>query len=257
MTRNDGLQNQGVLYTLDSVEAQPKLLLDPNKLSSDGTVALKGYAITDDGHYMAYGLSSAGSDWEAWRVRNVSTGEDTDDILKWVKFSGASWTKDGNGFFYCRYDEPKEAQKLQSLNYYQKLFFHKRGTPQSEDVLVYHRPDQKEWQFGASVTDDGRYLIISVHQGTDVKNRLFYKELKEGASPQELAYGKGGPVVELLNDFDASYGFIDNDGPVFWFRTDLKAPRGKVIAIDTSKPQRENWKELIPKRRTPCSTPVW
>jgi prolyl oligopeptidase len=246
ISRNDGLQNQSVLYTMDTLSAEPRVLLDPNKLSNEGTVALKGYAISEDGEYMAYGLSSAGSDWEEWRVKRVSTGQDTDDVLNWVKFSGASWTHDGSGFFYSRYDAPKEGQKLQELNYYQKLFFHKRGTPQSEDVLVYHRPDQKEWGFGGHVTEDGRYLIITIRQGTDTKNRLFYKEIVPGQPVSELAYGKGAKVAELLNDFDASYEFIANDGPVFWFQTDLDAPRGKIIQIDTREPKRANWKVIIP-----------
>jgi prolyl oligopeptidase len=246
ISRNDGLQNQSVLYTMDTLTAEPRVLLDPNKLTADGTVALKGYAISEDGEYMAYGLSSAGSDWEEWRVKRVSTGQDTDDVLNWVKFSGASWTHDGSGFFYSRYDAPKEGQKLQELNYFQKLFFHKRGTPQSEDVLVYHRPDQKEWGFGGQVTEDGRYLIISIRQGTDTKNRVFYKEIVPGQPVSELAYGKGAKVIELLNDFDASYEFVANDGPIFWFQTDLDAPRGKIIQIDTREPKRANWKVIIP-----------
>jgi prolyl oligopeptidase len=249
ITRNDGLQNQSVLFTMESLAAEPKLLLDPNKLSADGTVALKGYAISEDGEYMAYGLSTAGSDWEEWRVRRVSTAQDTDDVLNWVKFSGATWTHDGSGFFYSRYDAPKEGQKLQELNYYQKLFFHKLRSPQSEDLLVYHRPDQKEWGFNGEVTEDGRYLIITIRQGTDVKNRVFYKEIPPGAPLSDLAFGKGAEVVELLNDFDASYEFIGNDGPLFWFQTDLDAPRGKIIAIDTRNPKRENWKVLIPEAK--------
>lgn len=254
ITRNDGLQNQSVLFTLENLQAEPKLLLDPNKLSAEGTVALKSYAISEDGEYMAYGLSSAGSDWEEWRVRKVSTAEDTDDVLNWVKFSGATWSHDGSGFFYSRYDAPKEGQKLQELNYFQKLFFHKLRSPQSEDVLVYHRPDEKEWGFNGEVTEDGRYLIISVRQGTHVKNRVFYKELRPGAPTGDLAFGKGAPVVELLNDFDASYEFIGNDGPVFWFQTDLDAPRGKVIAIDTREPKRAKWKVLIPESKNTLQT---
>jgi prolyl oligopeptidase len=249
ITRNDGLQNQSVLFSMESLGAEPKLLLDPNKLSPDGTVALKGYAISEDGEYMAYGLSTAGSDWEEWKVRKVSTAQDTDDVLSWVKFSGASWTRDGSGFFYSRYDAPKEGQKLQELNYYQKLFFHKMRSPQSKDLLVYHRPDQKEWGFDGNVTEDGRYLIITIRQGTDVKNRVFYKEIRPGSPLSDLAYGQGARVVELLNDFDASYEFVGNDGPLFWFQTDLDAPRGKIIAIDTRNPKRENWKVLIPEAK--------
>jgi prolyl oligopeptidase len=147
--KNDGLQNQSVLYTLESLEATPQVLLDPNTLSEDGTVALSGLSISEDGKLMAYGLSSAGSDWVEWYVRDVETGKDFDDHLKWVKFSGASWTHDRQGFFYSRYDEPNEATKHEDVNYFQKLFYHRLGTPQSEDVLIYHRPDRKEWGLAA------------------------------------------------------------------------------------------------------------
>ncbi|WP_390884398.1 prolyl oligopeptidase family serine peptidase [Humisphaera borealis] len=236
ISRNDGLQNQSVLYTMDTLSAEPKLLIDPNKLSADGTVALSGTAVSEDGHLMAYGLSAAGSDWQEWKVRDIRTGNDLADHLKWVKFSRASWLKDGSGFFYSRYDEPAEGAKLTKVNYFQKLYFHKIGTPQSDDVLVYHRPDQKDWSFSGHVTDDGRYLVIHSGQGTDPKNRVLYKDLSRPESP----------VVELLMAFDASYDFIDNEGSVFFFKTDLDAPRGRVIAIDVARPQRENWKELIP-----------
>lgn len=246
-TKNDGLQNQSVLYWVPSLDAQPKVLLDPNKLSVDGTVALKGYAISEDGEYMAYGLSASGSDWEDWKVRRVSTGEDTADTLKWVKFSGISWLRDGKGFFYSRYDEPKENEKLQSLNYYQKLYFHKLGTPQSEDVLVYHRPDQKEWMFDGDVTEDGKYLIISIRLGTDRRTRLYYKDLN--GNMDELGWQKGKSVVELLNDFDANYTFVGNKDATFFIQTDLDAPRAKIVAIDTAKPARKEWKTVIPESK--------
>jgi prolyl oligopeptidase len=234
--KNDGLQNQSVLYTLESLEATPQVLLDPNTLSEDGTVALSGLSISEDGKLMAYGLSSAGSDWVEWYVRDVETGKDFDDHLKWVKFSGASWTHDRQGFFYSRYDEPNEATKHEDVNYFQKLFYHRLGTPQSEDVLIYHRPDRKEWGFSGGVTEDGRYLIISVWLGTESKNLVFYKDLED----------PNAEVVELISEFEASYGFIDNDNTTFWFRTDLDAPRGRVIAIDISNPSKENWQEIIP-----------
>ncbi|HEX8912048.1 MAG TPA: prolyl oligopeptidase family serine peptidase [Humisphaera sp.] len=238
LTRNDGLQNQSVLYTLDSLKGEPKLLLDPNTLSSDGTVALAGTSTTDDGNLMAYGLSAAGSDWQEWKVRDVRTGKDTADHLKWVKFSGASWLPDGSGFFYSRFDEPTEAERLTKANFYQKLFFHKLGTPQSADVLVHHRPKEaeKDWGVHGHVTDDGRYLVITLTQGTDPRNRVAYKDLSKPESP----------VVELLMDFDASYDFVDNLGSVFLFKTDLNAPRSRVVAIDVTKPERSNWKELVP-----------
>jgi prolyl oligopeptidase len=234
--KNDGLQNQSVLYTLTSLDAEPQVLLDPNKLSEDGTVALSGLSISEDGKLLAYGLSTSGSDWQEWKVRDVETSKDLEDHLKWIKFSGASWTHDHQGFFYSRYDEPNEKTKLEDVNYYQKLFYHKLGAPQSEDTLIYQRPDQKEWGFNGGVTEDGRYLIISVSQGTDPKNLVFYKDLTN----------PNAEVIELIREFNADYSFIDHDDHIFYFRTDLDAPRGRVIAIDTNNPSQENWQEVIP-----------
>ncbi len=232
---NTGLQNQNVIYVADSLGGEPRVLLNPNELSADGTIALSGWNITEDGKYMAYGLSSGGSDWVEYRVRDVSTGKDLDDHIRWVKFSGASWTKDGSGFFYSRYDEPK-GDELSSVNYFQKLYFHKLGTPQSADVLIYERPDHKEWGFAGGVTEDGRYLVITNWEGTERKNRVLYKDLSSADSK----------VVELLMEFDAQYDFVGNDGATFFFFTDLDAPRGKLIAIDLAKPARSEWKEVIP-----------
>ena len=231
---NTGLQQQNVLLVAESLNAEPRVLLDPNTLSTDGTVALADTAISDDGKLMAYGLATSGSDWNEWHVRDVDTGKDLSDDLKWVKFSGASWTNDNRGFFYSRYDEPKGAA-MRDTNYFQKLYYHRLGTAQSEDKLIYERPDIKEMMFGGEVTDDGHYLTITVQQDTSPKNRLYYKDLTQPDSP----------VVKLLDDFDAQYVFIDNDGPVFWFQTDLDAPRGRLIAIDTRHPERANWKTLV------------
>ncbi len=234
--RNDGLQNQSVIYVADSLNGEPRVLLDPNKLSEDGTVALSGTALSEDGKLLAYGLAASGSDWQEWRVRSVETGEDLADHLQWIKFSGASWTPDGAGFYYSRYDEPNEETKFTDTNYFQKLYFHKIGTPQSEDVLAYDRPDQKEWGFDGEVTEDGKYLIITVTRGTERKNQLFYKDLSQ----------PDAKVVELLQGFDAKYEFIANDGAVLYVKTDLDAPRGRVVAIDLAKPDRGDWKEIVP-----------
>ncbi len=234
--KNDGLQNQSVLYVAESLSAEPRVLLDPNMLSEDGTVALAGTATSDDGKFLAYGLSAAGSDWTEWHVRSVDTGEDTEDLVRWVKFSGASWAKDGSGFYYSRYDAPPEGEELQQANYFQKLFFHRLGTDQSEDTLVYERPDEKEWGFNGNVSEDGAYLIIGVRQGTDPKNRLFYKPLQE----------PNAEVVELIPNLEAQYRFLGNDGPVFWLRTNLDAPKNRVIALDTRNPSKEHWVEVIP-----------
>jgi prolyl oligopeptidase len=232
--KNDGLQNQSVLYTQESLEAEARVLLDPNTLSEDGTVALSGIAISRDGRYLAYGLSRSGSDWQEWKVRDIETGEDLPDHLRWIKFSGASWTPDGQGFFYSRYDEPPPGREYESANYFQKLYYHRLGTPQSEDLLVYHRPDQKEWGFAGGVTEDGNYLIISVWRGTDPKNLLFYKDLRDPNSP----------VVELIREFEAEYSFVGNDGSRFWLLTDLDAPRRRLVAIDLDNPGQVQ--EVIP-----------
>jgi prolyl oligopeptidase len=234
--KNDGLQNQDVLYTLTDLEAEPTVLIDPNSFSEDGTIALSGLAISEDAKLIAYGISSSGSDWQEWKVREVETQTDLPDHLQWIKFSRAEWTKDGQGFFYSRYDEPNETTKLEDSNYFQKLYFHRLGTPQSEDVLIYHRPDEKDWMFGAQVTEDGCYLVIEVDRGTEPKNLVFWKDL---TNPD-------APVVELINAFEASFHLIETEGDRFWFTTDLDAPRGRVIAIDITNPDRDHWQELIP-----------
>ncbi len=238
-SRNNGLQNQNILYTTTSLTGEPKILLDPNTLSADGTVALSGVGISKDGKLLAYGLAASGSDWQEWKVRDIESGKDLPDDLKWVKFSSASFDKDSKGFFYNRYDQPNEATKLQGANYFQKLCYHRIGTSQSDDILVYDRPDAKEMLFGGSVTDDGHYLIISGRTGAKKENTVYYKDLTQG-NP------KDAPLIKLLDDFDAIYNFVDNDGPIFFIHTNLGAPNYKIIAIDTRNPQRANWKTVIP-----------
>ncbi len=238
-TRNDGLQNQAVLYTTgESLDGEPRVLLDPNKLSADGTVALSGLAVSPDGKLLAYSVAESGSDWNTWYLMDIDTGKLREDRIKWVKFSGASWTKDSKGFFYSRFDEPKEGA-FTSLNLNQKVYYHRVGTSQSDDVLVYHRPDHPKWGFNAGVTEDGRYLVISIREGTDRRNRVVYKDLEE-------PYGL---PVELIANMENEYSLIDNDGPLFYFKTDLNAPLGRVIAIDLRKPDKQNWKEIIPEAK--------
>jgi prolyl oligopeptidase len=233
--KNDGLQNHSVLYTTRDLADEPAVLIDPNLFSEDGTVAMSDYAVSDDGKFVAYSVSEGGSDWIDWQVREIETGRDLPDVVKWSKFSGASWTKDAAGFFYSRFDEPSGDSALRGLNEYNKLYYHRLGTPQSADELVYERPDHKDWGFSGGVTDDGRYLIISVSKGTERKNRLYYKDLS----------APGSPVVKLIDELEAQYNFIDNDGSAFWFFTDLDAPKGRVIAIDINNPDRANWREVI------------
>lgn len=236
MSKNDGLQNQNVIYRFASLDEEPVVLFDPNTWSEDGTVALAGMAFTDDGKYVAYGVAEAGSDWRTWNIREIESGRDLDDRIRWVKFSGAEWTPDGRGFFYGRYDDPGDAGgEFLNVNKFQKLYYHRVGTDQSEDVLVYQRRDEPDWMFGAEVTEDGRYLIISVSKGTDDKSRLLIKDLHE-------PYGL---PVDLIDSFEAAYNFIDNDGPVFYFRTTLNAPRARIIAIDLRQPEKTHWTELV------------
>lgn len=242
--RNSGLQNQSVLYVADSLKAKPRVLLNPNKLSPDGTVALTSLSVSQNGNFLAYALSTAGSDWQEWRVREIETGKDLTDHLKWIKWSGAAWTHDHKGFFYSRYPEPKPGEELQTTNYYNKLYYHRLGTHQSEDILVYERPNQKEWGFSGKITEDGRYLVIIVWHGTDPKNRIFYKDLKDPKKPAIAP--RQSPIVELLKEADAEYRFIGNEGHVFWFLTDKDAPRRRVIAVDTLNPDPSNWREIIP-----------
>ncbi|HSQ16611.1 MAG TPA: prolyl oligopeptidase family serine peptidase [Anaerolineales bacterium] len=233
--RNSGLQNQDVLYVMEDFQGEARLLMDPNTLSRDGTVALTAWEASPDGGWLAYATSASGSDWLTWRVRAVDTGIDLPDCIEWSKFSGAAWLPDSSGFYYSRYDSPTAGQEYQSANYYHKLYFHAINTPQSEDKLVYERPDEKEWGFGAQVSDEGRYLIINVWQGTDVRNRMFYQDLHEG-----------GPVVELISEQEAAYAFIGNDGPIFYLRTDLDAPRGRLIRVDIRQPDKAHWLTLVP-----------
>ncbi len=246
-SKNDGLQNQSVLYVADKPDGEPRVVLDPNTWSKDGTIALAGLALSDDGRYLAYGVAEAGSDWRTWRVLNLTTGKVLDDEVKWVKYSGASWTKDGRGFFYSRFDEPKQGAEFQGLTFNQKVYYHRVGTPQADDVLVYARPDQPKWGLLAQVTEDGKYLVISSRQGTAQKQRVFIKDLTE-------PYGM---PVELIDNFDNEYSYVGNDGPVFLFKTDLDAPRGRVIAIDLRKPAKAEWKEILPQTAEALESVSW
>lgn len=235
-SKNDGLQNQSVIYTSKSLEEEARVLIDPNKLSKDGTVSLSDYEISPDGKLMAYSTSTSGSDWIEWRIRNIATGKDLPDHLKWSKFSGASWSKDSKGIYYGRFPAPEKGEKMMAQNLHKKIYYHTVGTSQDEDRLVYERPDHPKQGIYSWLSDDGRYLLFQISQGTDTKNGLFYQDL---GNP-------GSKVVELLPDFDASYSFIDNLGSTFLVQTDLDAPRQKVVAIDLGNPESKNWKTIIP-----------
>ena len=235
-TRNSGLQPQSVWYVVDDDRSEPRVLLDPNTLSTDGTVAIAGTSFSDDGRLMAYAIAGAGSDWQDWHVRDVATGRDLPDILRWTKFTSPEWLPDASGFFYGRFDEPPAGAERTATNYFQKLCLHRLGTAQATDAIVYERTDHKDWQFSPTVSDDGRWLVITVSVGTDRRSMVFLRDLTDGAAK----------VVELLPDFDAEYRFLGNDGTLFYFRTDLAAPRGRVIAIDLRHPEHAAWRTVVP-----------
>jgi prolyl oligopeptidase len=233
--KNDGLQNQSVLYVADSVKDKGRVLLDPNKLSADGTVALSGLSISDDGKMLAYGLAGAGSDWQEWHFMNVETGEKLPDVLKNIKFSGASWTKDGKGVYYSRYPAADDKSKLSAENFYQKLYFHKLGTQQSEDVLVYERSEDKEKFVGGFVTEDGKWLVINVGKGTAPMNMVYVKSLET----------ENAPIVPVVDKLENDYSFVGNDGSKFYFRTDKAAPRGRIVMVDVTD-KNLKWTEIVP-----------
>jgi len=239
--QNTGLQNQSVLFVQEGREAKPRVLLDPNVLSADGTVALSGTAVSDDARYLAYSLSTSGSDWQELHIRDVTTGRDLSDTIKWVKFSGISWTHDNKGFYYSRYDEPTSGNKMTNANKNHKLYYHRVGQAQSRDELVYDRPDQPDWLFNGEVTDDGQYLIITVSQGTDVRNRLYFVDLDNAGKPEI-----DNPVVKLIDKLDAEYSFIGNRGTMFYVRTDRNAPKGRIVAISIDNPREERWNTIVP-----------
>ncbi|MDP0490205.1 MAG: prolyl oligopeptidase family serine peptidase [Verrucomicrobiota bacterium JB023] len=231
---NSGLLNQPLLKVMESLDGEPRTLLDPNTLSDDGTVSLGSYVPSEDGKLLAYSISRGGSDWREIYVRDVATGEDLEDKLNWVKFSPISWAKDGSGFYYSRYDEPAEGEAMTQTNENQKMCFHRLGTPQEEDLIIYERPDQPRWGIRGGVSEGGKYLLINISEGTDPKNRFFYRPIDSDE------------VIELLPEPDARYEFVGNVGRQFYFLTDLDAPRLRLIAIDIEKPERAHWKEVIP-----------
>jgi len=234
--KNDGLQNQSVLYVLDRLDGTPRAILDPNQWSPDGTIALGGLDVSDDGRYVAYCRAEAGSDWSTWYVLEIDSGKLLPERLQWTKFTTASWTTDGKGFFYSRYEEPKKGAEFQALNFNNKVYYHRLGTPQSADVLAYWRPEHPEWRYDAAVTEDGRWLVITIGLGTDDKYRVAVKDLAE---PYAMP-------VDLIDNFQNEYTLVGNDGAVLYFKTDLDAPRRRLVAIDLGKPQREHWQQIIP-----------
>jgi prolyl oligopeptidase len=239
-SKNDGLQNQAVLYVADSYKAEGRVLIDPNEWSKDGTIALSDIAASDDGKFLAYSRTEAGSDWEQIYLLDVATGKQLDDHLKWSRFTNISWQKDGSGFFYSRYPEPKEGEQFQASALNQMVYYHKRGTEQSDDILVYRRQDHPDWNFGVGVTDDGKNLVLSVSRSTDPQNQVW---VRDASAPADA------PFKPLIEDFDNEFSFIGNDGSKFYFTTDLNAPTKRIVTMDINKPGRDGLTEIVAARK--------
>jgi len=232
--RNSGLQNHSVMFVRDG-DGPERLLLDPNTLSKDGTIALSGARFTRDGKLLAYGLSSGGSDQKEIHVRDVDSGRDLPDVLKWCRFSQVAWTIDNKGFFYNRYPTPGTVPAAEET-FHARIYYDKLGDSQEQDAVVYERPDDKVMEFGPEITQDGSYLILSLGHGTNVQNRIYFRH-------GDL---HGGEFVKLLDQEDATYHVIENVGPLLYVETNKDAPRGRVVAIDPAKPETADWKQIIP-----------
>ncbi len=232
--KNDGLQNQSVLYMQETLEAKPRVVINPNLMSEDGTIAVTITAVSKDGTLLAYALSRSGSDQQEVKIRNIDSGQDYGETLQWCRFTSIAWKHDGAGFFYNRFPEPNTVPPEDQTNY-NRVYWHKLRTAQAQDKLIYERPDNKELGFAPLITEDGKFLILHVYHGTDTKNRIYY-----------LAVGSTSSFIRLLDDADARYDFIGNFNSVFYFNTDLDAPRGRIIAIDVNDPGRNNWRTIIP-----------
>ncbi|MCH2134428.1 MAG: prolyl oligopeptidase family serine peptidase [Phycisphaerales bacterium] len=230
---NDGLQNQYVLYGMDTLEDEPQVVLDPNAWSDDGTIALSGLTFSDDGRYMAYGVSEGGSDWKTWKVRDLSAGQDLDDSVEWSKFSSAAWRPDGSGFFYSRYDAPPEGEGLVEANANQQVWYHVPGTDQSQDRLVHRDDAHPDWGFSSSVTEDGRYLVASIWRGGE-PNRVSVADLSTD----------DWTMKPLIDNFESAWSLVGNDGSMLYFKTDNQAPRGRLVGIDLDDPS--TVQEIIP-----------
>jgi len=234
--RNTGLQDQDVLWTADGPEAQGTVLLDPNRLSAQGTTALSDLAVSESGELVACAMSEAGSDWHTWTVRRVGTGEELPDRIAWCKFSSAAWTHDDAGFFYGRFPEPPADAAYDAPNRDMELRYHRLGTDPVADRLVFSTPDHPEWGFEPTVSDDGRLLVLSVWRGTDPENRIYVADLAGGV---ETAV-----VRPLLDAADARYEPIGTIDRTLYLLTDRDAPLGRVIAVDVSDP--DHAREVIP-----------
>jgi len=238
--KNTGLQRQAPLFMREGPSGQPRLVIDPNAISEDGSVSLAQYTPSPDARLVAYALSTGGADWQTIKIRDVAAAADLDDELHWMRFSNLSWTGDAKGFFYSRYPEPPAHKVLEAALSGQALYYHRVGTPQSEDVLVYERTDLAGWLINGAVTEDGRYLLITMAEGSGNNNRLYYADLGHAMAPDLTAAVR--PIVETD---DAEYAPVGNVGSVLYVRSDRDAPNRKVLAIDLQRFTPADWRTVL------------
>ena len=236
---NSGLQNQSVLFVMDSLSGTPRELLDPNTYRKDGTAALSGESVSWNGNLLAYAVAQAGSDWAEWHVRDVLTGKDAPDLIQWTKGSSVSWAPDDRGFYYSRFAEPPREKLLTVAALNEKVYFHKLGDPQSADKLIYERPDHPNWTLDGIVTEGGRYLLLFIDTGIPGKNALAYQDLRS-TNPT---------TTMLIPSADFAYLPIAAVGSALYLQTTDGAPRGRVMAVNIEHPERANWKEIVPERK--------
>jgi prolyl oligopeptidase len=237
-TRNDGLQNQSVLYVRDGLDGAPRILIDPNGWSRDGATALAEWDPSEDGRHLLYSIQDGGTDWRTLRVLDVATGQPTGDEVRWVKFSSLDWARDGSGFFYSRFPEPSSAAQFQSTNENHVVYFHRLGTPQSADRLVYATPDRPRLSNNAEVSEDGNWLIVTSSEGTDARHEITLIDLvRPGAAPRRLIAG-----------FEHEWSYLGNRGATFYWRTNNGAPRQRIVATDIGRPQLRI-REIVPQDR--------
>lgn len=235
--KNDGLQNQAVFYrTVDLHSDNLEVVLDPNSMNEEGTAAITNLSFTKDGKRLAYGVSFNGSDWQEIKIRNLEIGQDESEVLNWCKFSSIAWNEEGTGFYYNRFPDPSTVP-AEDESYYNKVYWHKVGTSQVEDVLIFEDLDNKEQSFNPIFSEDYRYLILNVWKGTENKSRIYYKDLETDSE-----------FIKLLAKDDAKYSFIGNDAKTFYFITNFNAPKEKIIALDLDNPSVNRWINVIPEQ---------
>ncbi len=243
--KNSGLQKQNVWYSRAELTGAEQMVLDPNQLSPDGSTALSSFTPSADGKHYSYGLSEGGSDWVTLHVRDFTTGKDTTDVVKWVKFGGPEWTKDGRGFFYSRFPEPPAGKQLQAKLEHQTLYYHKLGTEQRADIKVYERPDQPSWFVFGGVDETGRYLFVLTSRGTD-KNEVYFADLGDPMRPDVHAQ-----IRPVVTGHDANYTPLGVANDRLFMLVDKDAPRRKVVAVPVAPPGVKNWTTVIPEGAMP------